>query len=147
MNDKFNISVAIITRNRAEWLREAIESVTKQNRPADEVVIVDGSTNDATRKVVMSFKDRLNIKYIFEAKKGIPQARSTSLSAATGDIVAFLDDDCEADPDWLKNLEIPFIKDPNIGAVGGQISYVKLGEDHLEAFYIENMLTRGRKES
>jgi glucosyl-dolichyl phosphate glucuronosyltransferase len=145
MNDKQTISVVIITRNRAQWLEDALESLARQSRPADEVIVVDGSTTDATKKVVAGFQDRLKIRYIYEAKRGIPQARSTSIAAATGDIVASLDDDCEADVDWLKNLEIPFIKDPHIGAVGGQISYVKLSDSHLEAFYIENMLVRRRK--
>jgi glucosyl-dolichyl phosphate glucuronosyltransferase len=145
MTERLSISVVIITRNRAEWLRDVLNSLTMQSRSADEVVVVDNSSTDTTKEVVMSFGDKMNIKYVFESKRGIPQARNAGITKASGEIIAFIDDDCVADPNWLKNIEIPFVKDPNIGAVGGEVSYLKLGENHLEAFYIENMISRGRK--
>jgi glucosyl-dolichyl phosphate glucuronosyltransferase len=145
MTEKLTISVVIITRNRADWLRDALNSLKIQSRPADEVVVVDNSSTDNTKEVIMSFANKMNIKYVFESKRGIPQARNAGIIAASGEVIAFIDDDCVADPNWLKNIEIPFMKDPNIGAVGGEVSYLKLGENRLEAFYIENMIARGRK--
>jgi len=146
MIDKLTISIVIITRNRAEWLNDTLESLTKQSRPADEVIVVDNASTDNTKEVILSFQGTLNIKYVFEAKRGIPYARNAGLRAAAGDIVVSVDDDCIADVNWLKNIEIPFIKDPHIGAVGGEVSYQRVGKTLLEDFYIENMISRQRRE-
>ena len=139
MEEHLNISVVIITRNRAEWLRDALNSVVRQSRRPDEVVVVDNASEDYTKDVVATFVDRLNIKYVYESVRGIPSARNAGVRNATGDIIAFIDDDCVADEDWLKYMEIPFIRDPNVGVVGGELSYHKVGDGKVEAFYIENM--------
>ncbi len=139
MSSGLFISVVIATRNRAESLKDTLASLTGQSRQADEVIVVDNGSSDHTREVVTSFRDMSNISYVYEAVKGIPHARNTGIQEAKGDIVVFIDDDCVAEEDWLKNLEIPFIRDPNIGVVGGEITYYKIGESRLEAFYIENM--------
>ena len=142
MDNNLSISVIIITRNRAESLNETLISLTKQNRQPDEVIVVDNDSKDNTREVILSFSDRLNIKYVYEAVRGIPHARNAGIENATGDIIASLDDDCVADENWLKYIEIPFIRDPNIGVVGGEVSYFKIGEGSVEAFYMKNMISR-----
>ena len=142
MESKLTISVVIITLNRAEWLKDALISLTKQTRQPDEVVVVDNGSKDHTKGVILSFSDRLNIKYVYEPVRGIPHARNAGIKNATGDVIASIDDDCVADEDWLKYIEVPFIKDPNIGVVGGNVSYFKVGEGSVESFYIENMRSR-----
>ena len=144
MEKKPSISVAVITFNRAEWLKDALASLTEQTRPPDEVVVVDNGSKDHTKDVVLSFSDRLNIKYVYEPVRGIPHARNTAIKNATGDIIASIDDDCVADDNWLKQIEIPFIKDPNIGVVGGNVTYFRVGEGSVEEFYIKNMSSRVR---
>ncbi len=139
MAKHFSVSVVIATCNRASWLQDTLLSLTAQTRPPDEVVVVDNGSEDTTKEVISSFGDRLNIKYIYEAVRGIPYARNRGIRNASGDIIAFIDDDCIADENWLKYIEIPFIRDPNVGAVGGLVSYFKLGEDNIEEFYLENM--------
>jgi glycosyltransferase involved in cell wall biosynthesis len=144
MATNFIVSVVIATRNRAESLRDTLDSLTRQSRKPDEVVVVDNASSDHTKDIALKFVDSLNLKYVYEAKRGIPYARNAGIQNAGGDIIAFIDDDCIADENWLKNLEIPFVKDPHIGVVGGEISYFKIGDDMLEAFYIQNM-TSGRR--
>ncbi len=147
MKSNFVVSVVIATRNRAESLRDTLASLTRQSRKPDEVVVVDNASGDHTRDVALSFVDRLNLKYVYEATRGIPHARNAGIQNSSGDIVAFIDDDCVADEDWLTHLEIPFVKDPHIGVVGGEISYFKVGDDMLEAFYIQNMTSGQRADS
>lgn len=142
MEKKLSISVAIITFNRAEWLKDALMSLTRQTRIPDEVIVVDNGSKDRTKDVVLSFRDRLNIKYVYEPIRGIPHARNAAIKNATGDIIASIDDDCIADENWLKQIEIPFIKDPNIGVVGGNVTYFRVGEGNVEEFYIKNMSSR-----
>ena len=149
MEKRLSISVAVITFNRAEWLKDALSSLTRQIRLPDEVVVVDNGSKDHTKDVVLSFRDRLNIKYVYEPIRGIPHARNTAIRNAIGDIIASIDDDCVADENWLEQIEIPFIKDPNIGVVGGNVTYLRVGEGSVEEFYIKNMSSRlktGRRE-
>ena len=82
---------------------------------------MDNASSDETPAVVNTFATRLNLKLVHEERIGIPFARNTALRYCTGDIVAVLDDDCVTWPRWLKEMEIPFLKDPHIGAVGGSV--------------------------
>ena len=144
MESSLSISVIIITRNRAESLKDALTSLTKQRRRPDEVIVVDNGSKDKTKETTLSFNNRLNVQYIYEATVGIPYARNAGIRNASGDIIAFIDDDCVADENWLKYTEIPFIKDPNVGVVGGEVSYFRVGEGGVEAFYTKNMISRGK---
>jgi len=139
MDNSLSVSVVIITLNRAEWLKDALISLTKQSRSPDEVVVVDNGSTDHTKEIALSFSDRLPLKYVLESVRGIPFARNTGVRNATGDIVAFIDDDSVADENWLKYIEIPFIKDPHIGAVGGEKTYYQVGKSYIEAFFMKNM--------
>jgi len=144
MQSKLSVSVVIITRNRADLLQDALESLVRQRRPPDEVVVVDNASHDHTRDVVAGFKGMLNVTYVYEPIRGIPRARNAGVNASTGDIIAFIDDDCVADEDWLKYMEIPFIRDPYVGIVGGEVSSFRIGSGIVEEFYIKNM-NSGRK--
>jgi glycosyltransferase involved in cell wall biosynthesis len=118
---RLSVSVVIATRNRAEMLGCTLQSLLRQERLPDEVVIVDNASTDMTAAVALSFRDRLNLKLVREDRVGIPHARNAGLRHATGDILAFLDDDCEAQPDWLAEMEKPFLKDPHVASVGGNL--------------------------
>lgn len=145
MKKSLFISVVVITLNRAQSLRETLGSLVRQTRQPDEVVVVDNGSTDNTKEVVLSFKDRLNITYVYERQRGIPYARNAGIENTTKDIIAFIDDDCVADRNWLKYLEIPFIKDSHIGVVGGEVAYLKGGQGLLEEFYSQNMPVRSIK--
>ena len=142
MEKSLSISVVIVTLNRAESLRDTLMSIIRQSRPSDEVIVVDNSSTDNTKEVVLNFKNKLNIKYVCERQKGIPYARNAGVRNVTKDIIAFIDDDCVADKNWLKYLEIPFIKDPHIGIVGGEVSYLKAEQSIVNEFYNKNMSIR-----
>jgi len=118
---ELGMSVVIVTRNRSANLRKALESLTRQERPPDQVVVVDNASSDDTAQVALSYADRLELRLVREERVGIPLARNAGLDAATGDLVASMDDDCIADPGWLAELERPFLKDPHLGAAGGSV--------------------------
>lgn len=139
MEGNLSISVIIITLDRADWLKDTLTSLTKQSRQPDEVTVVDNGSKDHTKEVVLSFNHKLNIKYVYEGVRSIPHARNAGLRNASGDIIAFIDDDSVAVENWLRYIEIPFIKDPNVGAVGGDRTYLMVGEGSIEAFYARNM--------
>jgi glycosyltransferase involved in cell wall biosynthesis len=83
--------------------------------------VVDNASTDTTASVALSFQGSLNLKFIREERIGIPYARNAGLRTASGDVLAFIDDDCEAEPEWLAELEKPFLEDPHVGSVGGSV--------------------------
>ena len=119
------ISAVVCTHDRAHYLRRSLRSLASQTLPEDqfEIVVVDNASADDTASVVSGeFKHLANLRYLLEPKLGISRARNTGWRAARADIVACLDDDAIAGPDWLKSI-LTFFEEGHerVGAVGGRI--------------------------
>jgi glycosyltransferase involved in cell wall biosynthesis len=93
------ISVVIPTYNRLAYLREALDSIRVQTRPADEILVVDDGSTDATESVIGAMPPP--IRYIRQKNAGPAAARNRGIREATGDWVAFLDSDDLWTPDKL----------------------------------------------
>jgi hypothetical protein len=117
------ISVGVITRNRAGDLAEMLDSLTRQMRPPDEVLVVDNGSTDHTQAVLEGFRDRLPIRCQFLEQADIPGARNLVIESAAHDIVSFIDDDCISEPEWLAAVEQGFLRADNIGIVGGWVRH------------------------
>lgn len=95
------VSVVIPTHNRARLVRRAIESVLSQTFRDFEILVVDDASEDETERAVRDVGDD-RIRYIRHAVgKGDAGARNTGVRNATGDYIAFLDDDDEWLPEKL----------------------------------------------
>ena len=123
-------------------LAGALASLVSQTRPADEVVVVDNNSTDDTRAVAASFGDKLPLKYVLETKKGVAAARNAGIKASTGGILAFTDDDCVADKDWLRHLEAAFTAHPLAGLIGGEILPCRHQGTLVEDYAISDALMR-----
>lgn len=99
-----SVTVAIITRNRAKLLEKCLQSLTKQTVIPKEILVVDNASKDQTREIVDEFKNEVPIRYIYEPKIGIPHARNRALKEARGEILAFIDDDCQAASNWIDQI-------------------------------------------
>lgn len=95
------VSVVIATFNGARTLTNALESVTRLNYPDYEVILVDDGSVDTTPEIAARFA---SVRYLRQENMGLSAARNAGIRAATGEIVAFTDDDCRADEDWLYYL-------------------------------------------
>lgn len=92
------VSVVIPTHNRSQLVARAIRSVQRQTYAKLEIIVVDDASNDDTAAVVQSIADP-RIRYVrHERNRGGAAARNTGICAATGDYIAFLDDDDEWEP-------------------------------------------------
>lgn len=92
------VSVIIPTHNRSQLLESAIRSVLAQTYGWLEIVVVDDGSDDETRGVVQRFEDS-RIRYIrHDSPRGGAAARNSGIKAATGEYIAFLDDDDEWEP-------------------------------------------------
>jgi len=110
------ISVVVCTYNGARTLRACLESLLGLDYPDYELVVVDdGSTDSSVREIVEVF-DR--VRYIRQEHAGLSVARNRGASEAAGEIIAYTDDDCIADPSWLRQIVTAF-GDPGVVAAGG----------------------------
>lgn len=115
------ISVVIPTRNRADLLAPALESILKQDllSPRFEVLVIDNGSTDDTQHVIDQYKVQLtNLTGLYAPKLGLHSGRHAGMKAAKGDILVFADDDIEALPTWLSSIDAAF-KDPQVAMVGG----------------------------
>jgi O-antigen biosynthesis protein len=116
------ISVVVCTRDRAQKLESCLRHLDRQDYPAFEVVVVDNApTSDATRVLVEARQSRIKYRYAVEPRGGLSWARNAGIAAASGEIVAFLDDDEGPDPYWLAGLAAGFARGDDIGCVTGII--------------------------
>ena len=96
------VCVVIPTLNRPARLRRCLMSVLSGQKRADQIVICDQSTTEATRELIESFRaTRPELVYIHLDRAHASAARNAGLFAAQTDLVAFIDDDCVAHPQWL----------------------------------------------
>ncbi|MEO1069014.1 MAG: glycosyltransferase family 2 protein [Cyanobacteria bacterium J06638_6] len=118
------ISAIICTHNRAGYLGAAIASVLEQTYPHYELIVVDNASTDDTRAVVEGYLPHPRITYIYEGNLGLSTARNRGAAIAQGEILAYLDDDAEACPDWLIALVTAFGHHPRAAIAGGYISLI-----------------------
>jgi GT2 family glycosyltransferase len=109
------ISVVVCAYNAEPTMRECLESLTKLAYPHYEVVIVDDGSTDRTGAIADEYPQ---FKIIHQPNRGLSAARNIGMAAATGEIIAYLDSDAMADPDWLTYLAWKFKRSDHAG-VGG----------------------------
>jgi glycosyltransferase involved in cell wall biosynthesis len=119
------VSVVVCTYNRAAKLEKCLDALLAMNEPDGirwEVVCVDSST-DGTKLIVEEFArhSRIPIRYVFESDLRLSCARNAGLRHALGDILAFTDDDCLVDPNWLVNIWKAFDEDASLAMLGGRL--------------------------
>jgi glycosyltransferase involved in cell wall biosynthesis len=119
------ISAIICTYRNPGFLEGAIRSLLNQTLPADqyEIIVVDNNSRDETPDIVrqLAAEAAPAIHYILETRQGLSHARNTGIEAAQGEIVAFIDDDAEAEADWLSALLDAYDGNPDVWAAGGKI--------------------------
>jgi glycosyltransferase involved in cell wall biosynthesis len=121
------ISVVIATRNRADYLRKALESLAHQTLDPIhyEIIVVDNGSQDETRRVVEKYDTSATLRYIFEPIIGLSRARNTGWKNAQGEIIALIDDDAIASAEWLEKYVLAFEEfGENVGLMGGRIELI-----------------------
>ena len=115
------VSIVIPTYNRGRYISECIDFLLSLQYPKDlvEIIVVDGGSTDETPKILSGYTERGLIKFIRQKGRGVAEARNEGINVAKGTIVAFIDDDCTADLNWLFYLVEPY-KDECVGGVGSE---------------------------
>jgi len=140
-----SISVVVCTRDRPDRLAECLRHLERQEYPRFEVVVVDNApTSDAVRVLVETRPRRVEHHYVVERRGGLSWARNAGTAAASGDVIAFLDDDEEPDSHWLAGLAGGFARGGDIGCVTGIILPVRLETPVQEWFECSGGHSKGR---
>jgi glycosyltransferase involved in cell wall biosynthesis len=97
------VSIIVPTRNRRDWLRQALRSAREQTWPDKEMVVIDEASTDGTLAMLTTeFPEARVIKH--ETARGPSAARNAGIAAATGEWILFLDDDDVLHPEHLEAL-------------------------------------------
>lgn len=118
----FVFSIIIPTRNRPTRLASCLEAITALDYPAGgfEVIVVDDGSHSSLQPVSASFMERLTLTHLWQEQKGPGAARNRAAATARGRFLAFIDDDCAVDRNWLRALEAHLTNRPD-ELVGGKV--------------------------
>lgn len=113
------VSVIVPTHNRAKDLLDAVQSLSLQDYPALEIVVIDNRSTDGTRDVLEGLAlHEPRLRHLYEDQPGVNVARNRGCLEAAGDLLAFLDDDEVAPPDWLTRL-VASMDETSADGIGG----------------------------
>ena len=117
---RFRLSVAVCTKDRSERLARCLDSLPS----AHEILVVDNAPSDRRTRALV--EARRGVRYVCEPKPGLDFARNRALSEATGDLIAFFDDDVVVDRHWLCGLVEAWRENPDAAAFTGLILPLEL---------------------
>lgn len=123
------VAVVIPVFNRAAYLREALNSVFAQTRPADEVIVVDDGSDDDPTPVVSEFP---GARLIRQANQGPSTARNAGIRAAKSEYVLCLDSDDVLVPDGIRNSLACMAENPGAAFVYGGYRKVDQALDPID---------------
>ena len=124
------VSVTIATRDRPELLRRAIDSVQRQSYQYFELVVMDDSDSEDTQHLLVTIDDNRLRVVRTPARRGAGAAYNLGLETATGDIIAFLDDDNVMHTEWLRSVVWAFSSFPDVDALYGARTNEDPGAQH-----------------
>ena len=119
-----HVSVVVVTKGRHESAAAAVASILRTNYPAErrQIIVVE----ETLRPRPIS---GIGVEYhtIPEENRGVAFARNHALRYVSNEIVAFTDDDCLVEEDWLEELTRPLMDDPEVGASAGAVLIPQCG--------------------
>jgi GT2 family glycosyltransferase len=113
------LSVIVCTHNRPADLERCLAGLAKLSL-ATEVIVVDSASDPPARAIVEAQPFPIGcLRYVYDATPGLSRARNRGVEAASGEVIAFLDDDAVPMPDWADEMLASFAA-PRVGCVGGE---------------------------
>lgn len=116
-----SISVVIITRNRPQILCQALDALRLQTIAPAETIVVDTSENEDTTQMLREHYPEVTPVAHPSGPRNMAWSRNQGIQAGTAPVVAFLDDDSIAEPQWLAEIARAYAEHPDVGGVGGRI--------------------------
>lgn len=125
------VSIIVPAHGRAEATRRCVQSLLALDYPTDrcEIIVVDDASTPPLAEVLGDLPITLLRQ---ERNIGQSAARNLAASIANSAVLAFIDNDCVAAPDWLRTL-LPYLDDPGVAIIGGRV-VAPLPEGPVAAF-------------
>ncbi|HVO43793.1 MAG TPA: glycosyltransferase family 2 protein [Aggregatilineales bacterium] len=120
------ITVIIPAYNEELLIARCLESVALQDPSPDEILIVDNASTDHTAEIVTTFiqtHPKLNMKLIYETRRGCPAAREAGWRAASGSVIVHIDADEIMPVGWFRQVRDTLTRFPELGAFGGTVRF------------------------
>lgn len=114
------VSVVVTTCHASPDLLRTLESIEAQSVAPHEVIVVDNRPTTSGIAAMFGEEPRDDVRLVQAPQPGLSRARNAGWAAATGDVVAFTDDDVVADRRWVEALERAFV-DPDVACVTGLV--------------------------
>ena len=121
MPEILQLSIVIITRNRAQMLAETLDALRLQTVSPAEIIVVDTSDNEATQQMLAEHYPEVRPVVHPFGPRNMSWSRNQGIQAGRAPIVAFLDDDSIAEPQWVAEIARAYEENPEAGGVGGRI--------------------------
>ena len=138
------VTAAICTRNRPQQLARALDSLRAQSTAPVEIMVVDNAPSDEATATLVA--ERFSgVRYLREPVPGLDFARNRALAEATGEIVAFLDDDAVAHRDWCRALKRVFESAPDVAVCTGRVEPLMLASPGQLLFESNGGFSRGAR--
>jgi hypothetical protein len=139
------ITAAICTRDRPTDVRRAVESVLACVPPPEQIVVVDQSHDDQTVDAIAALAGAERVTIVRSSQVGLSNARNTAIAASSGIVLAFTDDDCTVDADWVSRTADVF-RDDEVMMAFGRVSLPRPLEpgEHAASFEAEPARFEGR---
>ena len=136
------LTVIIPTYNRADCVGENLARLAAETAPPEQIIVVDASKDHDTERIVARFPEVIYLRN--DGGRGnLPHSRNLGLRHATGEIIAFLDDDAFVHPGWAAKLRVSYA-DPAVSGVAGRALNDQPGEERRGADQIGRFLPDGR---
>ena len=113
------MSLIITVKNEEATIAALLESIIKQTKSPNEIVIVDAGSSDSTVNIIENYKDRLPIKLIISPKANIPAGRNIAIKNTSQDIIACTDGGCVLHERWFENIVKPLETSSDVSVVSG----------------------------
>lgn len=115
------VTVVIPTYQRQADLIRCLDALKVQSRPVDELWVIVRDTDRKTWQFLETFdRGNLPLHTATVTETGVIAAMNVGLDSATGDIIAFTDDDAAPHPNWLEKIAAYYLADEQVGGVGGR---------------------------
>lgn len=141
------ISVVICTYNRAKFIRSCLEHIFNQSLPKSEyeVIVVNNNCTDGTKTIVDEFiaeHYELDIKQVTETNQGLSFARNRGIKEAKYELISYIDDDGEANCEWLNRIRNHFLKNNKLVGIGGKVLPIyETSEPNWLSYHTRMMVT------
>ena len=119
---ELRFTIIATVRNEAGTIREFVDSLLEQTRKPDEILIVDGESNDGTLEILEDYAARGLLRVISQPCN-IAEGRNLGIAAAKGTHLAVTDAGCQVEPDWLAHIERCFESDCHPDVVAGNFRF------------------------